>query len=56
MPMTKLLVVALTSGIAAWGGWSLGERWGILSGFLCANVGLAIGWYYSRRFVREHLD
>jgi len=29
---------------------------GLLPGFLCANVAFAIGWYLSRKFVREHLD
>jgi hypothetical protein len=54
--MTRLVVLVLGSGLPAWVGWSFGSGAGILEGFLCANVGFAIGWYYSRKFVREHLD
>ena len=54
--LTRLLVLALGSGLPAWAGWSLGRPHGILTGFLCANVAFATGWYLSRKFVREHLD
>jgi hypothetical protein len=56
MPLTRFLCVALGAGLAAWAGWRLGAGAGILPAFLCANLGLAIGWYYSRRFVRNNLD
>jgi len=54
--MTRLVVLVLGGVLPAWAGWSLGRGFGILAGFLCANVAFAIGWYYSRKFVREHLD
>ncbi len=54
--LTGLFVVALGSGASAWLGWSLAGDLGILERYLCANVGFAFGWYFSRKFVREHLD
>ena len=53
---TRVLLLGLVSGTGAWGGWSLGVRWGIVPGFLLANLGIALGWYYGRRYVREFLD
>ena len=54
--LTRLLALSLGSGLPAWAGWTLGRPHGILAGFLCANVAFAVGWYLSRKFVREHLD
>jgi hypothetical protein len=54
--MTRVAVLAIGSGLPAWAGWSLGHGAGPLSGFLCANAAFAIGWYLSRKFVRDHLD
>lgn len=56
MPMTKMLVVVLSVGIGAQTGWNLGAKSGVLSGFLLANLGFAIGWYFGRRFVRDVLE
>ncbi len=56
MPITKFLCVALATGLGAWAGWSLGEGWGLLPGFLLANLGFALGWYFGRGFVRNNLD
>ncbi len=56
MPITKMLVVALSVGVGTQTGWSLGERWGVFPGFLFANLGFAIGWYYGRRFVSQVLE
>lgn len=56
MPMTKMLVVALSIGLGAQTGWSIGAKWGVVSGFLLANLGFAIGWYFGRRFVRQVLE
>jgi hypothetical protein len=54
--LTRLLVLALGSGVPAWAGWTLASQQGLLQGFLAANVCFAGGWYVSRKFVREHLD
>jgi len=56
MPMTRFLCVALASSIGAWAGWSAGEGFGILPGFLLANLGFAVGWFLGRGFVRSNLD
>lgn len=56
MPLTRVLVVALSCSLSAWGGWSLGRPWGVLAGFLLANPGFALGWYLSRSFVRNNFD
>ncbi|MFT5443206.1 MAG: hypothetical protein ACI8W3_002252 [Myxococcota bacterium] len=56
MPITRFLVVALMSGFCAWGGWTLASPSGILPGFLLANLGMAVGWYFGRSFVRNNLD
>lgn len=56
MPITRLLVVALSTGITAWMGWNLGRPFGLLPGFLVANIGFATGWYFGRTFVRNNLD
>lgn len=56
MPITRFLVVTLSSGLASWAGWSFGRPFGILAGFLVANLGFATGWYFGRSFVRNHLD
>jgi len=54
--LTRMLVVTLGSGLPAYAGWSIGRPHGLLIGFLAANLAFALGWYYSRKFVREHLD
>jgi hypothetical protein len=54
--LTRMLVISLGSCLPAYAGWSFGRPHGLLVGFLCANVAFAIGWYYSRKFVRENLD
>lgn len=54
--MTRNLALALGSGLPAWAGWTLGEPNGIMTGYWLAVLGFAIGWYFSRRFVREYLD
>lgn len=54
MPITKMLVIGLATGFGAYWGWKLGSSWGVLPGFLIANLGFASGWYSSRRFVGEH--
>lgn len=56
MPITRFLVIALASGLSASLGWSVARPWGLLAGFLAANVGFAVGWYFGRGFVRDHLD
>ncbi len=56
MPITRFLVVSLTTGLTAWAGWSVGRPWGLLPGFLVANVGFATGWYFGRSFVRNNFD
>jgi len=56
MPMTKMLVVALSVGFGTQTGWNIGAEWGLLSGFLLANLGFGIGWYFGRRFVRDVLE
>ncbi len=56
MPITRFLVVALSSGLCAWAGWSFGRGAGLLPGFLLANLGFAVGWYFGRSFVRNNLD
>lgn len=56
MPLTRFLVVALSSGLCAWAGWSVGVGAGPLAGFLLANMGFSIGWYFGRAFVRNNLD
>ena len=54
--MIKTLTLALGSGLSAWLGWSLGHSYGIMIGYWLAVMGFALGWYYTRRFVREYLD
>ena len=54
--ITRMMVISIGSGGMAWLGWLAGRDAGVLAGFLAANVGFATGWYYSRKFVREHLD
>jgi len=56
MPVTRFLVVALSTGLCAWAGWWLGRPMGLLGAFLLANLGFAIGWYFGRSFVRSNLD
>lgn len=56
MPITRFLIVALTSGLCASVGWSLGRPAGLLAGFLVANLGFAVGWYFGRAFVRNNFD
>ena len=56
MPITKMLCVVLPTGFGAWLGWSLASPFGILPGFLLANLGFAIGWYLGRGFVRNLLE
>ena len=55
-PMTKLLCLVLGSALPAWVGWSLGESGGIMSGYWLAVIGFALGWYLSRKFVRDYLE
>ena len=54
--LTRFLALSLGSGLPAYAGWAIGRPHGIMAGFLCANLAFAVGWYYSRRFVRDHLD
>jgi len=53
---TRMLALSLGSGLPAYMAWEAGRPYGILTGFLCSNVAFAIGWYCSRRFVRDHLN
>jgi len=54
--MIRLMVLAIGSGLPAYGGWVACSPYGILPGFLAANVAFAAGWYVSRRFVANYLD
>ena len=54
--LTKLLVLGLGSGLPAWAGWTLGRPSGIMSGYWLAVVSFAVGWYFSRKLVRDFLD
>ncbi len=54
--LTRLLALTLGSALPAWAGWTVGSSWGVLAGFLCANICFAGGWFLSRKFVRNHLD
>jgi len=54
--LTRMLVLALGTGLPAYAGWSIGRPHGLLIAFLGGNLAFALGWYYSRKFVREHLD
>ncbi len=56
MPITRFLVVTLSTGLSAWVGWTFGRQFGVFPGFLIANVGFAMGWYFGRTFVRNNLD
>jgi hypothetical protein len=53
MPITKMLVATLSIGFGAQTGWNLGSAWGLMPGFLLANLDLAVGWYYGRCFVNQ---
>jgi hypothetical protein len=53
---TRLLVLALGSGLPGWSGWIIAGELGVLQGFIVATLCFAGGWYLSRKFVREHLD
>jgi len=54
--LTRMLAVSLGSSLPAYAAWELTRPLGILAGFFFANVAFAVGWYYSRKFVRDHLD
>jgi hypothetical protein len=54
--LTRFIVIALASGGLAGLGWMVGRDGGLLVGFLIANLGFAVGWYYGRKFLRQHLD
>jgi hypothetical protein len=54
--MIKTLALALGSGLPPWAGWSLGQEQGIMTGYWLAVIGLALGWYLTRRFVAEYLE
>jgi hypothetical protein len=53
---SRIIVLALGSGLPGWLGWVVGREFGVLGAFVCANLAFAIGWFYSRKFVRDHLD
>jgi hypothetical protein len=53
---TRLLVLVLGSGLPGWSGWIVASEFGVLPGFIAANLCFAGGWYLSRKFVHEHLD
>ncbi len=54
--MIRFFVLALGSGLPAWWAWTLARDYGLLAGFLSANVAFAVGWYVSRKFIHDHLD
>jgi hypothetical protein len=54
--MIRFTVLAIGSGLPAYGAWNLCQPYGVLPGFLAAIVGFAIGWYVSRRFAASFLD
>lgn len=54
MRTTVLGLTAAVAGGAALG-W-LGLRIGIMTGFLAAVAGVALGWYAGARFGRQYLD
>jgi len=54
--MSRLMVLVLGSGLPGWAGWIVARDAGVLVAFLSANVCFAAGWYFSRKFVRNHLD
>jgi hypothetical protein len=54
--LTKILAVALGSSLPAYLAWSLTEPHSIMIRFWVTLGAWALGWYLSRRFVRNHLD
>ena len=54
--MTKILVVALGSGLPAYGVFQLLAEQGLMIRFWATLVVFALGWWLSRGFVRSHLD
>jgi hypothetical protein len=41
--------------IGSWAGWALGIRASVFVAFICSVIGLALGTYLVRRYVRPHL-
>ena len=54
--MVKTLTLMLGSGLPAWAAWSYGLAHGIMAAWWMAVVAFSLGWYVSRRFVRDYLD
>jgi hypothetical protein len=54
--MIRFMVLAIGSGLPAYGAWTVCQPYGVLPGFLAANVAFALGWFVSRRFVADFLD
>ena len=50
------MAVALGSGVPAYMAWSATEGQSIMVRFWATLVVWSVGWYVSRRFVRDHLD
>lgn len=54
--MTKLLVLALGSGLPAYGVFHLFGEQHLMLRFWATLLVFALGWWVSRTFVRNHLD
>jgi len=50
------MAVALGSGLPAYLAWLSTEPQSIMVRFWATLVAFSLGWYLSRRFVRNHLD
>ena len=51
-----MMAVAIGSGLPAYLAWSFTEPQSIMVRFWVTLVAWSLGWYLSRRFVRDHLD
>lgn len=54
--MIKIMAVAIGSSLPAYLVWSMTEPQTIMIRFWATLVAWSLGWYVSRRFVRNHLD
>ncbi|MGB8169014.1 MAG: hypothetical protein WCF18_16070 [Chthoniobacteraceae bacterium] len=49
------LCIFVAVNVGGWAGWSLGERWGLMTAFIASGVGSVIGVYLGWRAARQLL-
>ncbi len=51
----QTLLTLMGATLGGWLGWWLGANVGLMTGFVLSMIGMGLGFYVAKRFVRDYL-